>query len=68
MPKTERSLKVNVMAYETKVLLIGIADYIDAVKENSTPEEKKALRKVYEHIARMANAEGVVLKPFDEIK
>ena len=46
------------MAYETKVILIGLAQL--AIAENS--------RAMYNHIATMANAEGVVLKSYDEAK
>jgi len=44
------------MAYETKVLLIALARF--AIMTNS--------KAMYEIIAEMANAEGVVLKPYDE--
>ena len=46
------------MAYETKVILIALANA--ALKENA--------KSMYRLIAEMANAEGVVLKPFDEAK
>ena len=46
------------MAYETKVLLISIAEM--ALVKNS--------RDMYEYIAKLANAEGVILKSWDEAK
>lgn len=46
------------MAYETKVILIALADI--AVRTNA--------KDVYKAIAKMANAEGVVLKSWDEAK
>jgi len=45
------------MAYDTKVLLIAISKII----ENS--ETKKD---IYDAIAEMANAEGVILKPYSK--
>ena len=45
------------MAYDTKVLLIAIAEII---KSKKTPEE------IYKAVEKMANAEGVVLRPYDE--
>ncbi|MCL2009564.1 MAG: hypothetical protein FWG71_03335 [Synergistaceae bacterium] len=49
------------MAYETKVLLIALAEIV-----LNTPGDAGTLRKIYEAIAKMANAEGVILKPYDE--
>ena len=46
------------MAYETKALLIAIAQI--ALRTNS--------KEVYKAIMQIANAEGVILKPFDEAK
>ena len=46
------------MAYETKVLLTSLADV--ALLTNS--------KAMYKHIAKIANTEGVVLKPYDEAK
>jgi len=46
------------MAYETKVLLIMLAEM--ALRTNS--------KKMYKIIAKTANAEGVVLKPYDEAR
>jgi hypothetical protein len=48
---------VNDVAYETKVLLIAIAQI--TAKASGTEE-------VYNAVAKMANAEGVVLEPYDE--
>ncbi len=45
------------MAYETKVLLIAIAKITS--KANDVEE-------VYNAVAKMANAEGVVLEPYAE--
>ena len=45
------------MAYETKVLLIAIANII---------RKSKNISEIYEAIEEMANAEGVLLKPLDE--
>ena len=47
------------MAYETKVLLISIAQMV--LKTGSQEE-------LYKYIMQMANAEGVVLKSYDEAK
>jgi hypothetical protein len=47
------------LAYETKVILISLAEI--AKKADSVKE-------VYEAIAKMANAEGVILEPFDQEK
>ena len=44
------------MAYETKVLLTLLADA--ALRTNS--------KAMYKLIARIANTEGVILKPFEE--
>jgi len=44
------------MAYETKVILIALARL--ALREKA--------KSMYKEIAAMANAEGVVLKPYDE--
>jgi len=44
------------MAYETKVLLIAIANII---------RKAKSMEEVYEAVEEMANAEGVVLKPME---
>ncbi len=46
------------MAYETKVILIALA--AAAIDENA--------KGMYNRIALMANAEGVVLKPYEEAK
>ena len=46
------------MAYETKVILIALANA--ALRENA--------KGMYKLIAQMTNAEGIVLKPFDEAK
>ena len=47
------------MAYETKVLLLAISEII---LKADTPKE------IYESIATMANAEGVILKSYDAEK
>ena len=47
-----------VMAYETKVILIALARL--AIREKA--------KGMYREIAEMANAEGVVLKPYDEAR
>jgi hypothetical protein len=44
------------MAYETKVLLSLLAD--TALRTNS--------KEMYKVIAKIANSEGMVLKPYDE--
>ena len=46
------------MAYETKVLLSLLAD--TALRTNS--------KEMYKVIAKIANSEGLVLKPYDEAK
>ena len=48
--------RVN-MAYETKVILISIANII---------KKAQNIKEIYEAVQEMANAEGVILKPFDE--
>ena len=47
------------MGYETKVILVAIAEIIR--KSNS-------IKEVYEAVAEMANAEGVILKPLEPDK
>jgi len=47
------------MAYETKVLLIALAEI--ALKSDGVKE-------IYNAIAKMANAEGVILQSWDEAK
>jgi len=42
------------MTYETKVLLIAIAEIIS---------KSESIEEVYEALAKMANAEGVILEP-----
>ena len=51
------------MAYETKVLLIALAEIV-----LNTSGDADTARKIYEAIARMANVEGVILQPYDEAK
>jgi len=46
------------VAYEAKVLLIALAD--TALRTNS--------KEMYKVIAKMANAEGIVLQNYDEAK
>ena len=46
------------VAYETKVILISLAEI--ACRTNA--------KEVYNAIARMANAEGVILKSYEEAK
>ena len=46
------------MAYETKVLLIALAKLAIVYKS----------KEIYQVIADMANAEGVILKPYEEAK
>ena len=45
------------MAYETKVILIALAKIIKSTKN---------IKEIYEAVEAMANAEGVVLPPYDE--
>ena len=47
------------MAYETKVILIALANA--AIRADS-------MKDVYDVIAEMANAEGVVIKSYEEAK
>ena len=51
------------MAYEIKVLLIALAEIV-----LNTSGDTETARKIYEAIAKMANAEGVILQPYDEAK
>ena len=48
---------VSDVAYETKVLLIAIANLI---------RKSDDLKEVYKAVEEMANAEGIVLKPFED--
>ena len=52
------------MAYETKVLLIAIARLVKAKAEGRSDIEP--YKEIYKEILKMANAEGVVLDPFDD--
>ena len=47
------------MGYETKVILVAIAEII---------RKSSSIKEVYEAVAEMANAEGVILKPLDADK
>ena len=47
----------NSMAYETKALLIAIANIMRLSKD---------MKQAYEALAEMANAEGVILKPLED--
>ena len=47
------------MAYETKVLLIAIAQII---------RKADSIEEIYRAVEKMANAEGLVLEPLDEEK
>ena len=44
------------MAYETKVILRGQADYALVTRN----------KKMYQYVANQLNVEGVILKPYDE--
>ena len=46
------------MAYETKALFIAIANIMRLSKD---------IKQAYEALAEMANAEGVILKPLEEL-
>ena len=48
--------RVDDMAYETKVILISIANII---------KKAQSIKEIYEAVQEMANAEGVILKPFE---
>ena len=48
----------TVMAYETKVILIALAD--KALRTNA--------KEVYELISKMADADGIAMEPYDEAK
>ena len=45
------------MSYETKVLLIAIAEIIS---------KSKTIEEIYKAVAAMANAEGVILEALEE--
>ena len=47
------------MAYETKVLLIALAEIV---------VKSKDIKDIYHAIEKMANAEGVILKTYEEAK
>ena len=54
------------MAYETKVILAGFANFIKSRKEtNLSDETLQELKKIYDYVTAMANVEGVVLDSFD---
>ena len=55
------------MAYETKVILIGMAEHIKVLKKDAGTDEKalKSLKDMYNYVSKIANVEGVVVKPFD---
>ena len=44
------------MSYETKVLLISMAEYAKEIKA----------KKMHDYIVKMANAENVVIEPYEE--
>ena len=44
------------MAYETKVLLQSQAEYALAIRD----------KKMYQYVSKLANVEGMSLKPYDE--
>ena len=44
------------MSYDTKVLLIAIAEIVN---------KSRCLEEVYTSLRKMANAEGVILDPFE---
>ena len=50
--------RYKTMAYETKVILIALAD--KALQTDA--------REVYELISKMANADGIEMEPFDKAK
>jgi len=50
---------VGSVAYETKVILIALANII---------RNSNNLSEVYKAVEEMANAEGVILKPYEEAK
>ncbi|MCL1835553.1 MAG: hypothetical protein FWG48_05260 [Oscillospiraceae bacterium] len=56
--QTTDTMEEKDMAYETKVILISLAEI--AVRTNA--------KEVYKAIAKMANAEGVILKSYEEAK
>ena len=47
------------MAYETKVLLMAMAQII---------EKADTLEEAYAALAKIANVEGVILEPYDEAR
>jgi len=47
------------VAYETKILIIALSKIVRKADD---------LMEVYEALQEMANAEGVILQPFDEKK
>jgi len=48
----------RIMAYETKALLMALSEI--ALRTNS--------KEMYKAIAKIANTEGLILKPYDEAK
>ena len=61
---TPTTTKVELdMAYETKVVLIALARIVKA--KAAIQSDKEPYKDIYKEILTMANAEGVVLEPFD---
>jgi hypothetical protein len=56
MRDTVKTMEVSKM-YETKVVLVAVSNIM---------RKSKDLKEAHEALEEMANAEGVVLKPFDE--
>jgi len=53
-----REIGGNFMPYETKVILLALAEI--AKKAESAKE-------IYDAIAKIANVEGIVIEPYDEV-
>ena len=45
------------MAYETKVILISLANFI---------RKASSIEEIYSAVQKMANAEGVVIEPYED--
>ena len=57
MSMTTQQRGAENVAYETKVLLIALSEII---------RKAESLEEVYETVQKMANAEGVIIEPYEK--
>jgi hypothetical protein len=56
------------LAFETKVLLTAFAQLlVDEAAISGEKVAEKSMNNVYKAVQRMANCEGVILPPFNEV-